>query len=408
MCEIQFVMNKTTLAKDSVNNFTELLSKGSQSNGDATGVFGEGFTWKVGQAYEDIRKGKARNLKNYMDEYATNWLVGHNRWTTQGTEKVQANNHPFVNDTCVIVHNGMISNDDSLSRTYGLKYKAETDSAVVPELIEMFTNDGEDEVSAIKKTAELLEGSYSIFVLMKETKNLYYFKNSGTSFQFMRVTDRENNISYYGSTCKISLQELGSIKTDGMFDGDVYKGRSFGSPEVGQIYRIVYKGDLDIIKEGKGKFEPRRTVYTNNRWKNWGTTPSKYSNNGGYGDGAYAYSGSEWDYVDFDDAEKMEELFEKCILEIDYMEGGEHERPLLADDLAGYELTWDDNAEVVIIRDVRKISGNILKLYLDATEWFDTDTSKENANYSIKYSEIKKMKGDGFIYDSGELIEDKK
>ena len=414
MCEIQFVMSKT-LATDSMNNFTELLSKGSQSNGDATGVFGEHFTWKIGQAYEDFKKGKVKDLQEHMREYGTNWLVGHNRWTTQGSEKIRANNHPFENATCVVVHNGMISNDDNLSRTYELKYKAETDSAVVPALIEMFTKNGEEELSAIKKTAELLEGSYSIFVLMKETKNLYYFKNGSTSFQFMKIKDRKNRISFYGSTCKSSLEELGSIKTDGMFDADIYKGRSFGEPDSGQIYRIVYKEKMDIYKEENGKFEVRARTY--NKWSDKGVTDWGYYGGVNYTNkkhDAYKNRGSRYEELDGGmtplgtlDGVVIDDLMEDCILEIDYMESLSGAGSL-ATELLGYDLVWDDNAEVVALREVKKSVGHYLMQYLNATEWYDDKSSDECANYSIRYGAIYKMEADGFIYKSGDTMGDNK
>ena len=207
MCQIQFVMSNE-LANDCIANFSNLLKEGSEYNGDATGVFGDNFTWKIGKAYEDFKKGKVKDLRSYMDKYATNWLVGHNRLATKGSEKDNANNHPFENNTCVIVHNGVLTNDDALAREYNLVYQEQTDSAVIPALIESFMDkpsvkyltDNDTilsdkngvaienpyiEETAIKRTVELLEGSYSVFVYMKESKRLFYFKNNSTSFYFM-------------------------------------------------------------------------------------------------------------------------------------------------------------------------------------------------------------------------------
>ena len=249
MCQIQFVMSNE-LANDCIANFTHLLKEGSQFNDDATGVFGDGFTWKVGKAYEDFKKGKVKDLKGYMDRYATNWLVGHNRLATGGAKpEFNMNNHPFENASCVIVHNGILSNDSSLAKQYNLEYDSQTDSAVVPALIEMFmskpdvrclTDDGKIitdkdgvaidnpylEETAIKRTAELLEGSYSIFVYMKESKRLFYFKNSSTSFYFLRLKDENDILSYYGSTDKDQLWDIGYIKSDGFIRTDVYKERN--------------------------------------------------------------------------------------------------------------------------------------------------------------------------------------
>ena len=126
------------LANDCVANFLMLLEEGSQFNGDATGEFGDRFTWKKPIAYDDLKDKKVSALTQGIRQHSTNWLVGHNRLATQGSKENNENNHPFENDTCIVVHNGCLSNDDGLKRTYNLKYEAETDSAVIPALIDNF------------------------------------------------------------------------------------------------------------------------------------------------------------------------------------------------------------------------------------------------------------------------------
>ena len=277
------------LANDCIANFSNLLKEGSEFNGDATGVFGDSFTWKVGKAYEDFKKGKVKDLRSYMDKYATNWLVGHNRLATKGSEKDNVNNHPFENSTCVIVHNGVLTNDDALAREHNLVYQEQTDSAVIPALIESFmdkpsvkylTDDDKIlsdkngvaienpyiEETAIKRTVELLEGSYSVFVYMKESKRLFYFKNNSTSFYFMRLKDENDNLSYYGSTDKDSLWDVGYIKSDGFFRTDVYKERNIESPDGGVIYEVLYKEKSQGFKE-VSTFKPKAST----SWGNWNT-----------------------------------------------------------------------------------------------------------------------------------------
>ena len=57
MCEIQFVMSDT-LGNDNVNNFIDMLRKGSKSNDDATGIFSDAYQWKIGKAYEELKDKK--------------------------------------------------------------------------------------------------------------------------------------------------------------------------------------------------------------------------------------------------------------------------------------------------------------------------------------------------------------
>ena len=396
MCQIQFVMSNE-LANDCIANFTQLLEEGSQMNDDATGVFGERFTWKIGKAYEDFKKGKVSSLKEYMNEYGTNWLVGHNRLATQGSEKENANNHPFENDTCVVVHNGILNNDDSLAKLYSLEYKAETDSAIVPELVQMFIKDGEDEINAIKRTAELIGGSYSIFIMMKESKRLFYFKNSGTSFHLMRVTDDNDNVSVYGSTSRRQLEDIGYIKTNGLFEDDLYKRRSFGKPQSGTIYEIVYKGDMAVSEVDT--FEPM--VSQSKNWgSSWGNT-SKWNYTGGayYGDDGAGYSYSSFD--ELDDGvildEDMEEAFEDCIREINYMESADDRTDVIGT-LSGKIIDYHDKSQNLTVRNVPKDVGTLISSHLNAKEWYSTDTNMECANYTVQYKEIRGMITDGLIY----------
>ena len=388
MCQIQFVMSNE-LANDCISNFTQLLDEGSQMNDDATGVFGEHFTWKIGKAYEDFKKGKVNSLKDYMNKYGTNWLVGHNRLATKGSETVSANNHPFENDTCVVVHNGILNNDDELAKTYNLKYDAETDSAIVPELIQMFVEQGKQEEDAVKRTAELIGGSYSIFVLMKETKRLFYFKNSGTNFHMMRVVDANDNVSVYGSTSKVQLEDLGHIKTGALFETDLYKSRVFGIPQSGMLYEVVYKENMDVNEVTK--FTPKVTTYSaGNKWNTWGYESGGWK---AYSD----YSSPAESEVVLD--EDMEDAFEDCIREIEYIENPADDESVI-NGLMGKTIDYHDKSQNLTVRNVPKNIGQLLNTHLNAKEWYSTHTNMECANYTVQYKNIRGMITDGLIYQS--------
>jgi len=69
-------------------------------------------------------------------------VVGHTRHSTQGSEKLNINNHPFIgrlknNASFALAHNGILSNDKSLRKALKLpKTKVETDSYVSVQLFE--------------------------------------------------------------------------------------------------------------------------------------------------------------------------------------------------------------------------------------------------------------------------------
>jgi len=409
MCEIQFVMSNT-LGNDNVNNFIEMLSKGSKSNDDATGIFTEAYQWKIGKAYADLKDKKDDSIKHVLSSLPSNWLVGHNRLATQGSETDNENNHPFSNDTCTIVHNGIISNDDTLKSEFGFDYKAETDSAVVPALVDHYIREGKNEIDAIKESAEQLSGSYSLFIYMHGSQNLYYLKNSSTSFHMMKTVDANDNVSIYGSTSKSSLEDMSYIKSDGLFGADLFKARSITSPESGVIYNIVYKGDeLDVAKAGE--FEPKSYTYGKNKWSTGGVTYY-----GGYGTGGYY----DWDSIDDSSSvsknqEKKNERAESragmAELTTDYGVNVDEIFEGVLDDIENYSVfeediifsgqftkdimecvsSYSERHQQIVLRDVPTMYGTYLETVLDAESWVSTDDvgkGDDITNYTLKYQSI--------------------
>ena len=408
MCEIQFVVSNT-LGNDNVNNFINMLECGSRSNQDATGIFSDGYQWKVGKAYYELKDKKDNSLRHMLADLPSNWLVGHNRLATQGSEKDNDNNHPFTNDTCTVVHNGIISNDDELKAQYGFNYTTQTDSAIVPALVDHYVNAGESEIDAITKSAEELQGSYSLFIYVHQSKSLYYLKNSSTNFYMMKTIDAEDNVSIYGSTSKSSLENMSYIKSDGLFGSDLFKAREITAPTSGTIYHIVYKGDhIDVQKAGE--FEPKSYVY-----KPAGAV--KY-----YGG---AYGGYNWDEYDWSDSgvtvypettsknstkrqqrleskARMSAILDDVDCDIDTVFES------VIDDIENYgfygeelsyagELTktvmdsvssYSERHQQVVLRQVPDEYGDMLVSWLNANQWIGVDDDENCSNYTITYESL--------------------
>lgn len=126
-------------------------------------------------------KGRVDNLKREIDfNFETHLAIGHTRWATHGEpNKINAHPHTSANGRFVLVHNGVIENYKRLKAEYlpDVKMKSSTDSEVVCNLIELFSNDM-DVLEAIRKTISILEGSYALLIL--DTKNpngIYVVKN---------------------------------------------------------------------------------------------------------------------------------------------------------------------------------------------------------------------------------------
>ena len=104
-------------------------------------------------------------------------VMGHTRLTTQGSEKKNYNNHPFLAPagagSFALAHNGVIRNDRLLRKQERLPAtKIETDSYIA---VQLLVRSGEVSMDSLRDMAERLEGSFS-FTVLDVQNNLYFVK----------------------------------------------------------------------------------------------------------------------------------------------------------------------------------------------------------------------------------------
>ena len=149
-----------------------LAEQASVRGTDATGI---AFCGMSGiNIVKDCKSADEINFK-HSDEICS--LIGHTRHSTQGSEKRNYNNHPFIgrckNSNFALAHNGVLSNDKQLRKKYRLpKTKIETDSYIAVQLIESQKYFG---VSRIIYMSEQTEGSFSYSILDDEN-NIWLVK----------------------------------------------------------------------------------------------------------------------------------------------------------------------------------------------------------------------------------------
>jgi len=121
--------------------------------------------------------GRVDLLINSFDYNEANHIgIGHTRWATHGAPN-QVNSHPHSSSSkrFIVVHNGVIDNYQELIIKYleGVKLVSETDTEVIANLIEKFSQEMQVD-QAIRKTLSLLEGSYALLIMDNETPNRVY------------------------------------------------------------------------------------------------------------------------------------------------------------------------------------------------------------------------------------------
>ena len=92
--------------------------------------------------------------------------IAHVRWATHG-DPSKLNSHPHVDgeNTVAVVHNGIIENYLEIKEKLideGHVFKSETDTEVIPHLIQKFMDEGNDLEHAVRKTIGVIEGAYAI------------------------------------------------------------------------------------------------------------------------------------------------------------------------------------------------------------------------------------------------------
>ncbi|MDY4079857.1 MAG: glutamine--fructose-6-phosphate transaminase (isomerizing) [Clostridium sp.] len=115
------------------------------------------------------RKGRLANLEKDLSviDADGNVGIGHTRWATHG-EPSDVNSHPHQSSKgdITVVHNGIIENYLELRewlKGEGYKFLSETDTEVVPNLIDYYY-DG-DLFEAVVKATKKIEGSYALGVI---------------------------------------------------------------------------------------------------------------------------------------------------------------------------------------------------------------------------------------------------
>lgn len=97
--------------------------------------------------------------------------IGHTRWATHGApSNINAHPHTDMNDSIAIVHNGIVENYMELkawlSEEHGVRFKTETDSEVIAQLISvLYKGSLEDAVLA---AVERMKGAYAFAAISKD------------------------------------------------------------------------------------------------------------------------------------------------------------------------------------------------------------------------------------------------
>ena len=253
-----------SLSKRQMNRLLSVLSTACEARGtDATGI-----AYNFSDKLRIYKRPLPAHIMRYNVPDGVSAVMGHTRMATQGSEKLNFNNHPFygkADDPFALAHNGVIYNDEQIRKTENLPLThIETDSYIAVQLIE---SKKELSFESLRYMAEQLQGSMTITVLDSEN-NLYIVKGDNPLCLYNYP---ERGLYIYASTEEILKAGLKKLRLN------------FGKHErvkleSGDILKIDSAG-----KQSRSKFDDMGLYYNysfypySHGWEDIWSAPSKPS-----------------------------------------------------------------------------------------------------------------------------------
>ena len=170
----------------------------------------------------------------------TRAVIGHTRFTTQGSEKRNCNNHPFEGhcgtESFALAHNGVLYNDRELRREQHLPTTPiETDTYVAVQLLEQ----GQQlDTENIRRTAELVEGSF-VFTILRNDNTLFLVRGNNplTLYHFPTL-----GLYVYASTKSILDNALQKIRmTEKACEIEISEGEIIEISSSGNLHKSTFE-----------------------------------------------------------------------------------------------------------------------------------------------------------------------
>jgi len=163
---------------DTLSTLVAGLSQLEYRGYDSAGVALGGETLSVAK-----RAGELAELRAALDDEPIEGAlgIGHTRWSTHGPP-TDANAHPHVDCSgrVAVVHNGIIENYQAVRDELvgaGHEFVSDTDTEVLPHLIEAELDDGADPEAAFRAAIDRVEGSYAVAAVVAGAEAIFAARN---------------------------------------------------------------------------------------------------------------------------------------------------------------------------------------------------------------------------------------
>ena len=162
----------------------------------------------------------------------THFVLGHSRLITNGL----LDNQPIVRDGTVVIHNGIVTNQDEIWETLPLERQFEVDSEVINALAIQHLTDGQPVETIADAVLSRCKGTIAAALMLPELGKIVLFSNNGSLYVARNGAD-----SYFASE-KYPLTQLGLDGIEQVTDEPV-------------ILEIPVLKEMDVKNHGKSRLD---------------------------------------------------------------------------------------------------------------------------------------------------------
>ena len=206
------------------------------------------------------RKGKVKELEAALNVKNFDSIgIAHTRWATHGKPN-QINAHPHLDQSkkIALVHNGIIENYDPIKKfliSKKVKFKSETDTEVLVQLIGYFYNKGKMNFEeAVRAALQRVDGAYGIVILNTDYPDMMIAARKGSPL-VLGIKEEEFFIASDISPIVKHTQDIIYLKDSEMIviDSNSYKIKSVEKDI--SLPKNIKKIDYKIDDYDKGNFD---------------------------------------------------------------------------------------------------------------------------------------------------------
>jgi len=206
------------------------------------------------------RRGKVKELEAALNPKSCDGIgIAHTRWATHGKPN-QINAHPHADESkkIVLVHNGIIENYDPIKKfllSKSVKFKSETDTEVLVQLIGYFYNKGKmDFEESVRAALQRVDGAYGIVILNTDYPDMMIAARKGSPL-VLGIKEKEFFIASDISPIIKHTQDIIYLKDSEMavINKNNYKIKSVDKDI--SLPKNIEKIDYKIDDYDKGKFK---------------------------------------------------------------------------------------------------------------------------------------------------------